>query len=68
MGKPIITTTMLDMCGMRNNNNDNIVSFVLSKSSIDLLSRNNNNGCVVSTKSIPDHCRRPGSDSSQQSY
>ena len=68
MGKPMNTTTMLDMCGMNNNNNDNIVSFVLSKSPLDILSLNNNNGCVVSTKSIPDHCRRPRSDSSGRSY
>ena len=35
---------------------------------IDILSLNNNNGCVVSTKSISDHFRRPGSDSSWRSY
>jgi len=37
MGKPMNTTTMVDMCGMNNNNNDHTISwvFVLSKSSID---------------------------------
>ena len=69
MVKPMNTTTILDMCGMNNNNdNDNIVSFVLSKSLIDLLSLNNNNDCVVSTKSLPDHCRRSRSDSLRRSY
>ena len=37
IASPMNTTTMLDMCGMNNNNNDNIVSFVLSNSSINLL-------------------------------
>ena len=68
MGKPMNTTTMLDMCGMNNNNNDNIVSFVLSKSPLDILSLNHNDCSVVSTKRFPDHCRRPGSDSSRRSY
>ena len=40
-----------------------IVGFVLSKSLQDFLSLNNNIGCVVSTKSIPDHYRRSESDS-----
>ena len=37
MGKPMNTTTMVDMCGMNNNNNGHTISwvFVLSKSSID---------------------------------
>ena len=68
MGKPMNTTTMLDMCGMNNNNNDNIVSFVLSKSPLDVLSLNHNVCSVVSTKRSPAHCRRPGSDSSGRSY
>ena len=68
MGKPMNTTTMLDMCGMNNNNNDNIVSFVLSKSPLDILSLNHNDCSVVSTKRFPDHCRRPGSDSLGRSY